>query len=384
MSFLTTDRAEAQRAFVGLLAHPVVTPWGHPQTYVTLRRHFRRLDTWAQRLNYHLVQVDRSFRLRRVPLDGAVAAPAAETPPRVRLLYALYVAICLEQHRDDSISLQEISDLLGQFAGIGNRRPYDAKLRNHRQHLVGAVEVLTHHGVLERRTRQSLQDDWERSGEGIGAGFLLHRDALMLLVDTSDVDRALTRAPAPQDSRRATILRALVETQALYPGELDVDTHDYLIRQRGKIVHDVEEMTGGTVEVRADAWLLVLPSDRATPDECLIEFPGTTALDWACLAFIDELSPEATGNTGAFAVSTTHLEQVAQRLHGERARHLTVALRESPHALLSAVRERLSTVGLIRVEADGWRVLPIAGRYRAAELHLARPSTPEPDLFEGQ
>ena len=62
-----------------------------------------------------------------------------------------------------------------------------------RHGMVAAVELLTGHGVLEPRTDDQLVEGWERSGEGIGAGYVLHRDALMLLIDTGDVDLALAR-----------------------------------------------------------------------------------------------------------------------------------------------------------------------------------------------
>lgn len=377
MSFLTTERAEAQQAFVGLLANPLVAPWNQPHIHSLVRRHSHLLTTWAARLGYQLVNIDQAYRLRRVPIDGRVAAPAGELPPRVQLLYALYVAVCLEQHRDDTISLQEISDVLAQFAGIGNRRPYDSKTRTHRRSLVSAVELLSQHGVLERLTRHAMQEDWERSGEGVGAGFVLHRDALMLLVDTTDVDLALAHRAASADSRRAVILRALVEQQALHPWELDDDTRAYLTSQRSRIIRDAEEMTGGAVEVRTDAWVLILPADRQTADSTFVAFPDTTALDWACLAFIDALPPSS---AGPFTVAVPELRTIAAELHTDRAQHLTAALRESPSILLQSVTERLSAIGLIRTDSDGWLVLPAAGRYRNAELKLARVA--ESALFE--
>lgn len=377
MSFLTTERAEAQQAFVGLLAYPLVAPWNQPHIHSLVRRHSHLLTTWATRLGYQLVNIDQAYRLRRVPIDGRVAAPAGELPPRVQLLYALYVAVCLEQHRDDTISLQEISDVLAQFAGIGNRRPYHAKIRAHRRQLVAAVELLSQHGVLERLTRHAMQEDWERSGEGVGAGFVLHRDALMLLVDTTDVDLALAHRAASADSRRAVILRGLVEQQSLHPWELDDDTRTYLANQRSRLIRDTEEMTGGTVEIRADAWLLILPADRQTADSALVAFPDTTTLDWACLAFIDALSPHG---AAPFTVTGNELQAIAATLHTERSQHLTAALRESPSILLQKVTERLIASGLIRSVDAGWTVLPAAGRYRDAELKLARVA--ETALFE--
>lgn len=116
MSFSRADLVERQSAFNGLLAHPLVTPWTHSNLYRLIHRHEHTLGLWCARLGYRLVRIDQGFRLRRVPISGSVAAPRGLPGPRRPLVLALLVAAVLEDYRQDSITLQEISDALRHFA----------------------------------------------------------------------------------------------------------------------------------------------------------------------------------------------------------------------------------------------------------------------------
>ena len=91
-SMQRADDADKQRAFLGLLACQLVTPWSHPTIYPLVHRHAATLTTWSARLGYRLVHLDRCYRLRRVPIDGRVAAPVVEPPRRHVLLLAQYAA----------------------------------------------------------------------------------------------------------------------------------------------------------------------------------------------------------------------------------------------------------------------------------------------------
>ena len=62
------ELADRQRAFVGLLACPLVTPWSNEALYLLVHRHFHALQTWCQRVDYRLIHVEQSYRLRRLPL----------------------------------------------------------------------------------------------------------------------------------------------------------------------------------------------------------------------------------------------------------------------------------------------------------------------------
>ena len=51
------ELADRQRAFVGLLACPLVTPWSNEALYLLVHRHFHALQTWCQRVDYRLIHL---------------------------------------------------------------------------------------------------------------------------------------------------------------------------------------------------------------------------------------------------------------------------------------------------------------------------------------
>lgn len=112
VSLLRTDDADKQRAFLSLLARPVVTPWTDPDNYTLVHRHAHTLELWCKRLDYRLAHLDQCYRLRRVPIVGTDAVAHRTPPERAELLLTLYAAACLDEHREDSITLQELSDLV--------------------------------------------------------------------------------------------------------------------------------------------------------------------------------------------------------------------------------------------------------------------------------
>ncbi len=385
-SFSRVDLTERQTAFTGLLAHPLVTPWTQPRLYVLIHRHEHTLTVWCTRLGYRLVRIDQCFRLRRPAIMGRSAVPRGAPPARRPLIFALLVAAILEDYRQDSVTLQEISDDMRHFTAANRFHPYDPEKRSHRVALLTAVRLLVEYGVLDQRTfRGELLETWERSGEGIGAGYRIHRDALVLLVDTRDVHLALTPEESVEDTRSQWLLRELVESQALHPLELTEAEASYLISQRRRLVDHAEEMTGGTVEVRSDAWVLVLPSDQGLDPALTVDFPQVAAADWVALALLDATGRAATvlpnGRRHCPASTVNH---VAAELHAEHASQLTVALRESAVAVRRAAELQLGAAGLLTVEASGdWLLQPEAGRYRGADLMLPtdRPTAPE-TLFQ--
>jgi len=371
-SFSRADLAERQASFTGLLAHPLVNPWTRPTLYALVTRHEHTIDLWCARLGYRLVRIDQCFRLRRTPIDGQVTLPAGQPPPRRPLVLALLVAAILEDHRQDSVTLQEISDAVRHFAAANGFAPYDPEHRSHRVALFDGVRLLVDHGVLDQRTsRVDLLDTWERTGSGIGAGYLIHRDALVLLVDTRDVQLSLEPQERTDDTRGQRMLRSLIETQALHPLALDESDRAYLGAQRRRLLDQAEEMTGGTVEPRADAWVLVLPSDQGLDPELAVSFPEATAADWVALALLDAAGRSATTEPdGRRRCSGATVTELAAALHAEHAAQLTLALKESSVAIREAAEERLIQAGLLSIETGHWLLEPEAGRFRSADLQV--------------
>ncbi len=378
-SMLRAYEADKQRAFVGLLANQTVTPWSDSALYALVHRHAQTLATWCTRLGYRLAHIDQCYRLRRVPVDQQVAFPVGDSPSRFELLLTLYAAACLEDRRQDSVTLQDLSDDVQLSTAALGGRPYDPNLRSHRQELVRAVDRLVAHGVLERRTDDRLVEEWERAAEGIGAGLVLHRDALALLISTDDVDLALSsRAGTADDTRGARLLRQLVETQGILVAELPGDEQSYLVGQRTRLASQAEEMTGGTVEMRSDAILLVLPADRALPAAVQLDFPSATARDWVALRLLDDVARASTGT--ARSCSEEQAANLAAELHATQGKYLTKAMQVSPEAVRAAAEARLRDVGLLRILPDGdWQLTPLAGRFRGADL--AQPVAAPETLF---
>lgn len=373
LSFRAVDLADKQTAFVGLLASPLVAPWTDAVLYSLVTRHEHDIETWCARLGYRLVRVDRTFRLRRTPVGGPPAVPAGEPQRRRPLVLALVVAAGLEDQRDDSVTLQELSDIVRRTTAVHGLAPYDPGQRAHRVDLVTAVRLLMTHGVLEQRTqRADLLDSWERDGAGIGGGYVIHRDAIVLLVDTRDAELALAPPQPGPDNRSVRLLRALVETQALHPLELPEDDRAYLANQRYRLVAQAEEMTGGVVEVRLDALVLVLPSDKGLRADLFVGFPEATAADWVALAVLDGAIAASVpaGVPGRRRCPVAEVRAHATRVHAEYGSRLTVALREGPDVVRSAAQRQLVGAGLLTVTEDGdWILAPEAARYRDADLN---------------
>lgn len=387
LSFREIDLDDKRAAFTGLLSSPVVAPWLDPTLYALVTRQERVLEVWCRRLGYLLVRIDRCVRLRRVPLGGEPAVPAGQLPKRRPHVLALVLAAALEDQREDSVTLQELSDAAHHATAAHGLVPYDPVQRSHRAALVAAVRILATNGVLEQRTqRGDLLDSWEREGSGIGAGYLIHRDALVLLVDTRDVEIALLGAAPTADTRSARLLRVLVETQALHPLELDEANRTYLASQRSRLVAQAEEMTGGIVEVREDSIVLVLPSDRGLDASLFVGFPEATAADWVALSLLDSTirAGEPDAIAGRRRCSSAAVTGIASNLLAEHGSRLTVPLREGGvEAVRAAGEQKLVEAGLIEVTTEGdWVLKPEAARYRDAELTAAPVSAPPSTLFE--
>ncbi len=372
VSLSRADDADKQRAFLVLLANPVVTAWTDPSGYALVHRHAHILQTWSARLGYQLAHLDQCYRLRRIPIAGDVAQPEGPAPKRSLLLLVLYSAACLDDHRDDSITLQELSDTVQLSAAGRGGWPYDPNLRQHREDFIAAMDWLVAHGVLERVTDDVLREGWAQSGQGIGAGYRIHRDALVLCIDTGDVDLALRPRTEHDDTRGRRLLRMLIETPALYPDELSDDDRTYLNGQRLRLIGLAEEMTGGTVESRADAIVLSIPPDRELPDSLLLGFPAASARDWAALAMIDRIGAATEGSFRR--LSLAEVDRIADEVWADGGSRLTAELRESSNAVMVAVRNRLTELGLLRADDEGWTLTPLAARYRDAELVTGDPA----------
>jgi uncharacterized protein (TIGR02678 family) len=393
MSRPDTPLAEAQSAFVGLLARPLLTASTDQELHRLVRRHQRRLTDWCQRCDYRLVAVGGVFRLHRSPATVPVAHPAVAEPPSRRELVLTLVAAAALEEVDATTTIQGISDAVrAASASPGCAvETYDPDRRTERALLVRALERLEELGVLRRRTHDDeLVRVWQDDAEGIGRGYQVDRDACLLLLDPAAVASVL--APPRESARplgadpaaspgetdqglRTRLLRRLVETQALLVAELTPAERAVWPKVQHLVCRDAETMTGGTAEARAEGVVLILPPDRRSSAAATVDWPRAATSSWVALLVLDAAVQLVTsadaGAAGAVDdVGVAHLpdeavEQICAAIHERWHDYLTKALKADASEVRTAAETELVDVGLLTVTAEGWQLAPSAARYRA-------------------
>ena len=373
-----STRAQAQEAFVGLLATPLLAARTNPALFAALLRHRAMVSDWVARLGYRLVIAGRVARLHRDPAGPQLtAAPPPWDPPTRRdlVLVALTAAAC--EDSDSTTTVQALSDEVRALSVGARVSAYDPDRRVERQGFVRGLGRLTELGILIRRTSdEALLKQWEDEGTGVGAGYEVDRDALLQFTDPYTVELALTPgSPASEDeeafripTRSQRLLRVLVEDTALLYADLHPIDAEYARGQRSWLAGQAIDMTGGVVEIREEGMLLRLTEDRLTTADVTVAFPAATAAPWFALKILDAATAEGVpdGN-GRITLTSVQVDAFASRVYLDNFRALTKALKESPARLRAAVEPILTGLGLIRLltpAGGGWVILPVAGRYR--------------------
>ncbi len=371
-----STRAQAQEAFVGLLATPLLAARIQPPLFASVLRHRAVVSDWAARLGYRLVIAGSVARLHRDPAGPArTAAPPPWDPPARRdlVLMALTAAAC--EDADASTTVQELSDEVRALSAGTRITAYDPDRRAERQVFVRGLGRLAELGILIRRTSdEALLRQWEEEGTGVGAGFEVDRDALLQFTDPYTVERALAPARPDADEDEASrlhtrsqrLLRILVEDTALLYADLHPLDADYARGQRSWLAGQAADMTGGVVEIRAEGMLLRLPEDRPSTAAVTPLFPAATAGRWFALKVLDAAAGADRDHdeSGRIVLTDAQVDAVAARVYTGHFGALTNEIRESPARLRSVVERILAGLGLIRTTGDGWIILPVAGRYR--------------------
>lgn len=373
----------AQRAWLGLLDFPMLTYQTNPRLYRAVLDNRGTLTRWAARVGYRLTTSVGVVRLHRDPAGPELtAAPVAVEPPSRRelVLRVLLAAACEEI--TGSTTVQYLSDAV-RTASVNPAckvTPYDPnpnkengrrKAQVERQTLLKAADHLVRCGVLIRRTSDDgLLRQWEDDGEGIGGGFEVNSDALLQFIDPHTVHRVFTVDGQGLDeariaTRRQRMLRRLLEDTALLYGDLHVDDADYARAQRSSLAAAAAEMSGGTVEIRAEGLLLRLPQD--SPSGMILAFPDSKRSSWFALSILDGVlaaGPSPDGN-GRVTVTSTLVDQVTAEVQERHAEALTDDLRGGASRLRAAVEPILKALGVVRVStSQDWTVLPTAARFR--------------------
>ena len=374
----TTD---AQRAFVDLLVRPLVTPASDPRLHREVTRNSKQVGEYARRLGYRLTAVGRAVRLVRVPLAGTVTAPPAphDQPGRRVLALACILAAACEE-TSGGATLAKLSALVMQVSAASVQvLAYDQAQVAHRRQLLRAASLLEHWGVLRRRTPEDhLLEAWADAGAGIGAGYDIDRDALLLLTSPEVLDLAAAgHAPDPEmlaASRSMRALRALVETPAVLYSDLAPDEADALRATRGLRADAAIAVTGGHVEARAEGMVLILPDEPVS--EATVNWPRAAAAEWVALLMADLAGHAGTRDgSGVVALTEAQVDDVALDLHTWRGTYMNKAMREDVTRVRYEAERWLRHLGLLRTPADGsWLLSPVAGRYRDPEVIRHQPS----------
>lgn len=384
---------EAQRAFTGLLAKPLVTVRTDPALYRAVQRHHKHINDSTRRLGYRTQQIGRAIRLLRLPVLGEVTAPAPplEAPTRrVRALACVLAAACEEI--EGGVTLQKLSDLAAEISSATSKRiaPYEPDQLAHRRQLVRAVAILEEWGVLHRRSVIDRLEEWTESRSGIGAGFEVDRDALLLFMSPEVVNQAVMQDPDDLDQRNATrtlrLLRAMVETPAVLYADLDLRDAEDLRGTRGLRATEANHMVGGHIEARREG-LVMLIVDDAVRCPVNVEWPTHAAGSWLSLVIADlagrQRPPDP--DTGVVHLSSSDVDDVVDQFMGWRGQLLPQAYRNNPAAVRIEAERQLSHLGLLRLAPHGdtlgcWLLLPAAGRYRDPDVVL--PEMPPRDPID--
>ncbi|MEN3304052.1 MAG: hypothetical protein V7603_254 [Micromonosporaceae bacterium] len=366
---MSRDTAERQRAFTGLLAHPVLDRRRHPEMFGLVRnpRHRPVLIEWfATRLGYRLVVTDSGARLFRLPLGGVVVAPRrfAATPRRV-LVLAILAAACAED-TEDVTTTQDISDRVRALTAHDDvdLAPYDPDRFVERQLFVKAVALLVNAGALRPMTPGGAEEEsegWAHRRDAVGGAYEVERELLLRMVDPAALAATLDeRGDDPGVPREAVarfgLLRRLIELPVCLFDDLTDSERAYLTSQRHRILAWCTEMTGWVVEQRAEG-LALIAADEADTD---LPFPRLRAVDFATLMLLDELRSRCDEQG---ELDDEQLELAAAEVRARYPKAMTKEL-DTDLAMRERAGELLAALDLLRPTGDGWWLSPAAARFR--------------------
>jgi uncharacterized protein (TIGR02678 family) len=379
-------RSDGQRAFVGLLTRPLLTPTSDPELHRQVARNMTSVEDHARRLGYRVANIGRVIGLVRNPIAGQVSLPPPPVDPPTRQVLTLtcvLAAACEETAGRTTIA--KLSELVAEITNAADSpvTAYDQARVGHRRTLLQAAAILQHWGVLVRQLADDrMLGSWETGGQGIGTVYSVNREALLLLTNPDTLSVILEHAssldqqPPPAGdptgidpdqwaaTRAMRLLRALVETPVVTYDTLEQGDAETLHTMRGLRAGDAAAITGGHVEARAEGLVLILPDEY--PAAATFDWPRAESRAWAALVALEEASNLGVRDTaGRLHVRAEQVQQVAAAIaDGDRSRYLAVPMRTAA-AVHAAMTAQLTALGLLHVTGDGdWVLSPAAGRYR--------------------
>lgn len=294
------DRSELegfQAAARLLLAHPLVTEtWPRAGALAAIRRWEVPLRNEFGRVLGFRLDIGRSCaRLyRKAAATSAHRGPVTRTGrPMGRVSCSfLCLALAALEGLGDQTTASRLSDEVLRLRAGDEALPVDLTRYDQRKAFVDAVKWLEDRGVL--RLCDGAVDRWLADDPTGDALYDVDRDAVSrLLVASPSILRDVAQAAdflvdpyAPtEDAQRNRVRhqvgRRLVTEPVVAYEDLDPDERAHVRQRRTRVVADVEQLTGATVEARAEGLVLV---DASVEPISAQEFPaGGTEVQAALL-----------------------------------------------------------------------------------------------------
>ncbi|GAA4874854.1 DUF2398 family protein [Saccharopolyspora cebuensis] len=364
---MNRDAAERQRAFTALLRSPVLDRRAHPELWSLVRVHRAALGEWfSHRLGYRLVITDSAARLFRLPVEGAVLAPRRFRPPTRRVLVLAILGAAAAEDAEDITTTQDLSDRVRALSTHEDvtLAPYDPDRFAERTLFVKAVQILVSVGALRPTGRdyEQQREGWAHHRDPIGGAYEVHRELLLRMVDPTALRSALpgghSDVPPHESAARFSLMRRLIELPVLFYDDLTDAERTYLASQRHRVLAWCAEMTGWTIEQRAEGMALIAADEGETD----LPFPKLRATDFATLMVLDELIRRH--GTGV-VITSEHLGAAAAEVRDRYPKAMTNDLRVGT-AVESEARHLLIALDLLRPtdSPEKWLLTTVAARYR--------------------
>jgi uncharacterized protein (TIGR02678 family) len=400
---------EVQHAACDLLSYALLTPrTGDGSPFRRARLHAPRLvAAFWQLTGWRVHDTRGAIRLERRPdrLDAVPWWPEAHAPDAPTLSMFTLVMSALERS-DDQLLLSDLAELTRASAGRAGIA-FDPEQARHRRRFCHAVQAAVHLGLVV--VRDGHIDAW-RDGRATAEALLdVERDALgLFFLPTASLQALESPADllwredlaASRDvvalRRRQRLARLLLTRPVVYLDDLDETDRSWLRNEGTRLAQDVERLTGGVVERRAEGLALVF---RTVPSRGAQTFPSSSGESVAALALATHLAARAV-DPGAPRESVTVPGDARMRplpfvsdaeLRDAASPHLVMmddTLRSDLRTVDAFVRAGVTTLAmldLVRPIPGGVAVLPAIARFRDVSWRRPRPSaTPaviQPMLF---
>jgi uncharacterized protein (TIGR02678 family) len=359
------DSEERRRAFTGLLAHPVLDRARHPELFALVRHPRHRpvlIDWFAARLGYRLVVTDTAARLFRLPVSDTVIAPRRLAPPPRRALVLAVLAAAAAEDAEEVTTTQDLSDrvrALTRHEAV-ELAPYDPDRFSERQLFGRAVQLLVEAGPLRPadRAAEDRREGWAHRRDAVGGAYQVDRELLLRMVEPAALAAALGQhRDEPEQAARFGLMRRLLELPVCLLADLTDAQRQYLTGQRHRVAAWCHEMTGWTLEQRAEGLALIADAE----DDTDVPFPRLRAVDFATLMVLEQLQ----GAAGV--IPDVRLDAAVAEVRARYPRAMTKELATDLQLRERAV-ELLRALDLLRPVDGGWWLSPAAARYRNPEV----------------